>query len=77
MECLHDLQEPALPEVPEHRGPAPARCAPGRSAAGGALPRGLHAAGAHRRYRVPEQGCALRREHRRRRRRWSAGRSDA
>jgi integrase/recombinase XerD len=42
------------------RGQALARRAPGRSAAGGVLPRGVHAARADRRHRVPEQGRCLR-----------------
>ena len=57
---LQLLPQPALPEVPEQRGQALARRAPGRSAAGGVLPRGLHAAGADRRHRLPEQGRGLR-----------------
>ena len=48
------------PKCQSSGGPALARCAAGRSAAGGVLPRGLHAAGADRRHRVPEQGRALR-----------------
>ena len=65
---LQLVPQPALPEVPEQRGAALARGAAGRSAAGGVLPRGLHAAGAHCRHRLPEQGRALRAAVRHRRR---------
>ena len=57
---LQLVPQPALPEVPGQRRPALARGAPGRPAAGGVLPRGLHAAGADRRHRLPEQGRGLR-----------------
>ena len=65
---LQLVPQPALPEVPEPARPALARGAPGRSAAGRVLPRGLHAAGADRRHRLPEQGRGLRAAVRRRRR---------
>ena len=54
---LQLLPQPALPEVPEHGGPALARCAAGRPAAGRVLPRGLHAAGAHCRHRVQNKAA--------------------
>ena len=50
------MPQPALPEVPGSAAQALARGAAGRSAAGRVLPRGLHAAGAHCRHRLPEQG---------------------
>ena len=56
------------PKCQSTRGAALARGAPGRPAAGRVLPRGLHAAGADRRHRVPEQGRDLRPAVRRRRR---------
>ena len=54
---LQLLPQPPLPEVPGARRATLARGAPGRSAAGGVLPRGLHAAGADRRHRVLQQGA--------------------
>ena len=57
---LQLVPQPALPEVPGRRRTTLAPGAPGRSAAGGVLPRGLHAAGADRRHRLPEQGRDLR-----------------
>ena len=57
---LQLLPQPALPEV---SGASPSRVAcraPGRAAAGSLFPRRVHAAGADRRDRLPEQGRRLR-----------------
>ena len=54
------LPQPALPEVPGRGGKGLAGRARGRSAAGAVLSRRVHAAGGHRRYRLPEQGRHLR-----------------
>jgi hypothetical protein len=57
---LQLLPQPALPQVPGTGGAPLAGCARRRSAAGGVLPRGVHAARADRRTGLPEQGAAVR-----------------
>src|SRR5919201_1836416 len=57
---LQLLPQPALPKMPRRGRKAVARRARGRGVAGTLLPRGVHAAGSHRRYRLSEQGGALR-----------------
>ena len=57
---LQLLPQPALPEVPGRGGEGMAGRARGRAAAGAVLPRRVHAAGADRRHRLPEQGRDLR-----------------
>ena len=57
---LQLLPQPALPEVPGRGRQGMARRARGRPAAGAVLSRGVHAAGADRRHRLPEQGRDLR-----------------
>ena len=54
------LPQPALPEVPGRGGKGMAGGARGRPAAGAVLSCGVHAAGGHRRHRLPEQDRHLR-----------------
>ena len=67
-DLLQLVPQPPLPEVPGERRTPLARGTSGRPAAGGVLPRGLHAAGHDRRDRLVQQGGALRPAVRRRRR---------
>ena len=57
---LQLLPQSALSEVPGRGGKAMAGRARSRTAAGAVLPRGVHAAGADQRHRLPEQGRHLR-----------------
>src|SRR3954471_15605281 len=59
-DCLQQLPQPALPEVPGCSRKGVARRAPGRSPAPPLLPCRVHAAGRDRRHRLPEQGRDLR-----------------
>ena len=56
---LQFLSQPALPEVPGAGMPGMACCATGRTPAGSLFPCRLHAAGADRGDRLPEQGGGL------------------
>jgi site-specific recombinase XerD len=59
----HRLQlvpQPPLPQVPGRSRQGVAGGAPGRAAAGGVLPRGVHPAGTDRRHRLLQQGGDLR-----------------
>ena len=57
---LQFLPQPPLPQVPVVGRGGMAGGARGRAAAGPLFPRGVHAAGADRRHRLPEQGQGLR-----------------